>query len=85
MKKLIFCIWLFVGFSFNSVFAQFGKFDYLSSLIDDGLHEQALKGIQTHVLKDENDVLWLWYLTVKIVLCTWRSTKSRRVSAKSTS
>ena len=38
----------------------------MSSLIDDGLHEQALKGIQTHVLKDENDVLWLWYLTVKL-------------------
>ena len=66
MKKSILCICLFVGFSYNSVFAQFGKFDYLSSLVDDGLHEQALKGIQTHALKNENDILWLWYLTVKL-------------------
>ena len=66
MKKLILCICLLVGFSYNSVFAQFGKFDYLSSLVDDGLHEQALKGIQTHALKNENDILWLWYLTVKL-------------------
>ena len=66
MKKALASICIFIGCCFNSVYAQFEKFDYFSSLIDDGLYEQALKGIQTHALEDEKDILQLWYLTVKL-------------------
>ena len=66
MKTKFVLFILFALTVFNVTYAKPEKINYLSSLIDDGLYEQALIGIRTHPMQDESDVIQLWYLTVKL-------------------
>ena len=64
MKKFtILAILLLLNFS---LFANEKKFNYITSLIDDGLYESALSLTKAHPMLTDEEVYQAWFITIKL-------------------
>ena len=64
MKKFtILAILLLLNFS---LFSNEKKFNYITSLIDDGLYESALSLTKAHPMLTDEEVYQAWFITIKL-------------------